>query len=64
MVDYAMATLESLCSSEEGLLSLREEGGAATLESYLAGAARTPTTEDAVFRAQGLLGALAALGEV
>ena len=40
------------------------QGGAAALESYLAGVQRSPTTEDAVYRAQRLLAALNELGEL
>jgi hypothetical protein len=60
MVDHVLSALEMLASSDEGLESLAEEGGAAVLQSYLAGVARGPITEDAVWRAQQLL---AKLGE-
>ncbi|PRW33634.1 U-box domain-containing 4 [Chlorella sorokiniana] len=64
VLDYAMATLEQLAGCEEGLVSIRDEGGQAVLESYLAGVQRSPTTEDAIYRAQQLLAALAPLGDI
>lgn len=111
VVDYAMETLEKLAGCEEGLLSIRDEGGQvgacwlvvlwlsqrasaprsfctgplspapparrpdqglcyiqhlfqAVLESYLAGVQRSPTTEDAIYRAQQMLAALAPLGDI
>ncbi|KAI7839218.1 hypothetical protein COHA_007031 [Chlorella ohadii] len=64
VVDYAMATLEKLADCEEGLVSLRDEGGQAALEAYLAGVQRSPMTEDAIYRAQQLLAALAQLGDI
>ena len=36
----------------------------AVLESYLAGVQRSPVTEDAIYRAQQLLAALAQLGDI
>lgn len=36
----------------------------AALESYLAGVQRSPTNEDAVYRAQQLLAALVQLGDI
>lgn len=61
VVDYALSTLEVLVASDAGLQSLADEGGAAALESYLAGVEQTPLTEDAVWRAQQLLAALGAI---
>lgn len=36
----------------------------AVLQSYLAGVQRSPVTEDAIYRAQQLLAALAQLGDI
>jgi hypothetical protein len=61
VVDYALSALEALAGSEKGLAAVAADGGGAALESYLAGAERSPASEDAVARAQRLLAALAAV---
>ncbi|PSC70122.1 tRNA (5-methylaminomethyl-2-thiouridylate)-methyltransferase FAD-dependent cmnm(5)s(2)U34 oxidoreductase [Micractinium conductrix] len=60
VVEYALSALEVLAGCEAGLAAVARDGGAATLQSYLAAAERSPATEDSIFRAQRLLAAVAA----
>lgn len=64
VVDYALAALEDLCACQEGLESLREAGGAAGLQAFLAGAGGGAAAEDAAQRARRLLAALDRLGDL
>jgi hypothetical protein len=60
-LEYALAALEDLTRTEEGLQALADAGGEAALQSYLAGVQRSPATEDAALAAQRLLHALGQL---